>query len=522
LNPECIETEVLVIGCGIAGGTTALRLADAGVKVTVVTRASEPGESNTWYAQGGIIYEGQDDSPQLLIEDVERAGAGRCNPRAVRILAEEGPRLVREILMQRAGIQFDRDAKGELSLVLEGGHSLPRIVHVADTTGWTIESALLRALREHPNVTLLPGCTAVDLLTPSHHSRDRLAVYDPWSCVGAYLFEQATGAVIRCIATHTVLATGGVGQIFQFTTNPAGSRGDGVAMAYRAGARVIHMEFIQFHPTVFFQRNAPGFLISEVVRGEGAKLVDAAGRPFMDRYDPEWKDLAPRDVVARSIHKEMLARGVSNVYLDLRSYIAEEKIREHFPHIRETVLKYGIDIAKDLVPVVPGAHYSCGGIWVDDMGRTTIERLYAVGEVACTGVHGANRLASASLLEGLVWGDRVARQIRATTDGTRPDAASIPPWQSKRERPPDPALIQQDMSTIKQMMWNYVGLVRTEPRLTRALRELRNLETEIEQFYRAASLSDGVIGLRNAVRTAVIVAAAAWENKTSVGTHYRE
>lgn len=520
---ECIETDVLIVGCGIAGAVAALSLAESGRRITVLTRVREPGESNTWYAQGGIIYRGKQDSPALLVEDLLRAGAGLANPRAVRILAEEGPELVQSFLMERLGVRFDRDPDGELSLALEGGHALPRIVHSADTTGAAIEEALLRALRAAPGVELLSGCTAVDLLTPSHHASNRLVVYDPQSCVGAYLLDQTTGRVARCLARHTILATGGLGQIFLFTTNPPGARGDGVAMAYRAGARVINMEFVQFHPTTFYQRNAPSFLVSEAVRGEGARLVDGSGEPFMQNYDPEWKDLAARDVVARSIHREMLSRGVPNVYLDLRSYIPRERILEHFPHIHETCLAYGVDITRDLVPVVPAAHYSCGGIWVDERGRTTIDGLYAAGEVACSGVHGANRLASASLLEGLVWGQRAARDILSRpSEEPLPRAEQIPPWVEVDGKLADPALLQQDMSTIKQMMWNYVGLVRTTRRLERALRELRNLETEIEQFYRSTRLADGVIGLRNAVRTAVIVAAAAWENKTSVGCHYRE
>ena len=520
---ECLPSEVLVIGCGIAGGAAALELAEAGLEVTVVTRAREPGESNTYYAQGGIIYQGKEDPAALLVSDLTRAGAGHCNPRAVNILAEEGPDLVRRILMERIGVRFDRGQDGELSLALEGGHSVPRIAHAADATGKAIEDALLRVLRSHPKVTLLTGCTAIDLLTPSHHSVDRKVVYDPQSCVGAYVLDQTGGTVVRCLARHTVLATGGLGQIFLFTTNPSGARGDGVAMAYRAGARVINMEFIQFHPTTFYHRQAPSFLISEAVRGEGARLVDSGGEPFMQKYDPEWKDLAPRDVVARGIHQEMLHRGVPNVYLDLRSYIPERRIREHFPNIYETCLAYGVDITRDLVPVVPGAHYSCGGVWVDEWGRTTIDRLYAVGEVACTGVHGANRLASASLLEGLVWGRRAAKHIeRHRGDTPTPDPNDIPRWRDLNLVPADPALIHQDMSTIRQMMWNYVGLVRNAPRLERALRELRHLETEIEQFYRSTLLTDGVIGLRNAVRTAVIVAAAAWENRVSMGCHYRE
>lgn len=517
-----IETEVLIIGSGIAGSVTALQLADAGIDVTLVTRARKPEESNTFYAQGGIVYTAHEDSRELLTEDIIRAGAGYCNTRAVEIIATEGPALAREILMDKVKVPFDRSENDELSLVREGGHSVNRIVHATDATGRAIEISLLKALDGHPNVRLLTGHTAVDLLTPAHHSADRLRIYDPLSCVGAYLLDQDSGAVVRCLAHKTVLATGGIGQIFLRTTNPVGARGDGLAMAYRAGARVINSEFVQFHPTTFYQPNAPSFLISEAVRGEGARLVDADGNPFMDKYAPEWKDLAPRDVVSRSIHQEMLSKDVPNVYLDLRSYIPKNKIMELFPSIREQCLVYGIDIATELVPVVPAAHYFCGGVWVDEWGRTSVDSLYAVGEVACTGLHGANRLASTSLLEGLVWGVRAAKDIVRKMDGAPdPSTFEIPLWEDTGTETADPALISQDMSVLKHIMWNYVGLVRTTRRLRRAIRELRHLESEIENFYRAVRLTDELIGLRNALRAGLIVTLSAWENKGSVGCHYR-
>src|SRR5512135_581903 len=520
---ELIETEILIVGSGIAGGSAALELAAAGHHVTLVTRATELNESNTYYAQGGIIYRGVDDSPELLAKDILHAGAGYCNPLAVKMLSEEGPQLVKQILIDQLGVQFDRASDGQLALALEGGHSIPRIVHAADATGKSIELALMHALKAQPNITLLHSHTAIDLLTPSHHSLNRLTIYDPQSCVGAYLLDQSSGKVIRCLARYTLLAAGGIGQLFLHNTTPIGARGDGIAIAYRAGARVINMEFVQFHPTTFYHPQAPRFLISEAVRGEGARLVDASGEPFMQNYDAEWKDLAPRDVVARSIYHEMLARNVKNVFLDLRSYMSEQHIHEHFPTIYAFCNTYGIDITRDLVPVVPGAHYSCGGVWVDEQGRSTLDRLYAIGEVACTGLHGANRLASTSLLEGLVWGKRAAQHIvQQHSDQPAPEPDLIPVWQYIGDEVPDPALIGQDMSVIKNMMWNYVGLVRTTDRLNRALRELRHLETEIERFYRSSKLTDGLIGLRNAVRTAVIVTMAAWENKQSMGCHYRE
>jgi L-aspartate oxidase len=520
---DLIQTEVLIVGAGIAGGTAALQLAEAGVPVTVVTRTREPSDSNTYYAQGGLVYRGENDSSALLAQDIENAGAGHCNPSAVAVLSEDGPPLVESILINRAGVQFDREPDGRWSLALEGGHSVPRILHAADATGRAVELALLKALRANPNVRLLAGHTAIDLLTPSHQSLNRLVIYDPQSCVGAYLLDQANDRVVRCVAKKTVLATGGLGQIFLRTTNPPGARGDGMAMAYRAGARVINAEFVQFHPTTFYRPPAPLFLISEAVRGAGARLVHANGEPFMQNYDPQWKDLAPRDVVARSIHHEMLTHDVTNVYLDLGRYILKDNILAHFPNIHRDCLKYGVDITRDLVPVVPAAHYSCGGVWVDEWGQTTIDNLYAIGEVACTGVHGANRLASTSLLEGLVWGDRAARHIRGHLGkALAPNPADIVPWLDAGSEKPDPALIAQDMSSVKHMMWNYVGLVRTTPRLARALGDLRELETEIEQFYRQTHVTDGLIGLRNAIRSAVIVATAAWENKASLGCHYRE
>jgi L-aspartate oxidase len=520
---DLIESDVLVLGTGIAGASAALHLAGAGAQVTLVTRAAHPSDTNTDWAQGGIVYRGEGDSPTILAEDIQRAGAGHCNPRAVEILAEEGPELVRSLLIDQLGVHFDRKADGDLALALEGGHSLARIAHAADATGHAIQHALLEATDRHPNIQLLANHTAIDLLTPAHHSLDRLAVYQPQSCAGAYLLERETGDVQRALAKNTILATGGLGQIFLYTSNPYGARGDGLAMAYRAGARVINAEFVQFHPTTFYQPNAPRFLISEAVRGDGARLVHADGKPFMQHYDPEWKDLAPRDVVARGIHQEMLRRGVPNVYLDLRTYIPSEKMLTHFPNIVQACRDHGVDPLVELVPVAPAAHYFCGGVWVDEWGLTTIDKLYAVGEVSCTGLHGANRLASTSLLEGLVWGRRAAQRILSRmSEDHGPDASCIPSWDEASGQLPDPALIAQDFSVIQHMMWNYVGLVRTTPRLERALRELRSLETEIERFYRVSKVTDGLVGLRNAVRSAVIVAAAAWENKTSLGCHYRE
>jgi len=518
-----IETEVLIIGSGIAGCSAALKLAEAGFDVTMITRAADPHDSNTFRAQGGIIFKGEDDSPELLTSDILRVGAGMSHLPAAELLAHEGPKLVQEILLDKAAVPFSRTPDGALERILEGGHSTSRILHAFDTTGKAIETSLIKLVSKHPKIRLLTQFTATDLLTPSHHSPDKRSVYVPPSCVGAYLLDRKEGLVKRCFAKKTILATGGLGQIFLRTTNGPGARGDGLAMAYRAGARVINCEFVQFHPTTLYARGSTQTLISEAVRGAGARLVHSDGEPFMQKYDAEWKDLAPRDVVARSIHREMLERDTTNVYLDLRSYIPKDRILEKFPSINQSCLAFGIDITKDLVPVVPAAHYFCGGVWADLWGKTSLEHLYAVGEVSCTGLHGANRLASTSLLECLVWGNRAAQAItKELAKGSAASDRSIPPWQPEGTAEADPALISQDMSSIKTIMWNYVGLVRTTERLERAIRDLQSLENAIIRFYRVSRLNDSLLGLRNAVRSAMIVTLAAWENRTSAGCHYRE
>ena len=521
---EYLETEVLILGSGIAGATAALELADRGVQVTVATRATQPEDSNTLWAQGGIIYNGEHDSPADLAQDILRAGAGHSYPKAVAILAEEGPPTLKRVLLERVGVEFDRTDDGELSLALEGGHSMPRILHVADYTGKAIELALVKALQAHPKITLLTGHTAVDLLTPSHHSLNRLAIYEHRSCVGAYLFDQASGQVRRCLARETILATGGLGQIFLRTTNPAGARGDGVAMAQRAQARVINLEFVQFHPTTFYHVNAPNLLISEAVRGAGARLVNADGEPFMQRYQPEWKDLAPRDVVARSIHQEMLANDLTHVYLDLRSYVSQDEILHHFPTIRESLLPYGVDITQRSGAGGAGCalclRRRLGGRVGPDDDCGISARSARCPAPACTAPTGwpARRCWKG-------WcgaAGRLAYIVENLPPALTIDPADIPPWRDDGLEAPDPALISQDMASIKHIMWNYVGLARTTRRLDRALSELYHLETEIESFYRTIKLTDGLIGLRNAVRTAILTASAAWQNKRSMGAHFRE
>ncbi|MCB9101082.1 MAG: L-aspartate oxidase [Anaerolineales bacterium] len=514
-----LETEVLVIGCGIAGGVAALQLADSGIPITVITRTQEPQESNTYYAQGGIIYEGHDDSPELLAEDVIRAGAGQNNSRSVNILAKQGPTLVREILLDRVGVPFDQNGAG-LSLAREGGHSIPRIIHAADATGKAISTALVEALQCHPNVTLLSGYTAVDLLMSDRHL-DQTSARPP-RCIGAYLLDQATGEVVPYVAKQTILATGGLGQVFWRTTNPLGARGDGVAMAHRAGAQIIDMEYVQFHPTTFYHPQAWAFLISEAVRGAGARLVDAAGEPFMQRYAPEWLDLAPRDIVSRSIHQEMMIRGVPNVYLDLATYIPPREIRRRFPNIYAQCLNFGVDLTRDLVPVSPAAHYACGGVAVDIWSQTTIKGLLAAGEVACTGLHGANRLASTSLLEGVVWGYRSAHYIqRHLSRSLLPRSAEIRPYPSVDLPLADSEQIDQLMQEIKCLMWQQVGLVRETTGLEQALARLETLRLTVDALVRRHRPTDHLSGLRNAVQVAQLITTAALHSEVGVGCHYR-
>jgi L-aspartate oxidase len=518
-----MHTDTLIIGSGIAGATAALQLAqDSQRHITLLTRAADPEDSNSRWAQGGIVGRGLDDTTTELIEDVLRAGAGLCYPPAVEVLAEEGPRLLAEILIEDAGVHFDRDEAGKYLYGMEAAHSHRRILHVGDATGWAIMAALHRRIAETPNIRVHTAYTAVDLITFPHHARDPLAVYQPPACHGAYALNQHTNEVVPILAAHTLLATGGLGQIYMNTTNPPGSRGDGLAMAYRAGARIAHVEYIQFHPTAFHMPGSTKFLISEAVRGEGGILLDPGGTPFMSRYDPEWLDLAPRDVVARAIYWEMVTHDYPYVLLDIATRRPADFIRRRFPQIYARCLERGVDITSQPIPVVPAAHYFCGGVLVDLWGQTNIPGLYAVGEVTCTGLHGANRLASTSLLEGLVWGHRAARHIRGQAAPAVPEEGAVPLWDvSESTFESDPALIQGDMNNIRNLMWHYVGLVRNEYRLKRAVRELRHLRFEVEEFYRKTRLTDGLVGLRNAVQAALLVAAAARRNRVSRGAHYR-
>jgi L-aspartate oxidase len=521
---------VLVIGSGLAGLTTALVLARRGVEVLLVTKAADPGDCNTARAQGGIIYTGKNDSPASLVRDIVRAGAGLCNLEAVQLLASRGPKVVKEILLDEAGVPFSRTRAGDLDFTREGAHSVARIVHSADATGSAIEIAMLRRVREEKLVTIWTEATAIDLITARHHSTDvsqRYALQDP--CLGAYVLDRH-GRVHTVLADFTVLATGGAGRLFLHTTNSKHAIGDGLTMAHRAGAAVMNLEYIQFHPTTLYHPDAEGFLISEALRGEGAVLVNRAGEAFMSRYDAERTDLAPRDVVTRAIVEEMTTRGDPCVFLDLARHYRPrngQPIRDRFPTIGATCERFGIDISKEPIPVVPAAHYFCGGVLVDLEGKTTIRHLYAVGEASCTGLHGGNRLASTSLLEGLVWGAQAAASIaeRLRPERVFPEStfAAIPNWKAPGDaRNEDPALIQQDWTTIRNTMWNYVGIVRTAERLGRAVADLRDLEKRLARFYHETKISKAIVDLFHGVHAAHLIAIAALKNPVSRGCHYRK
>ncbi|MEM4657635.1 MAG: FAD-dependent oxidoreductase [Candidatus Methanosuratincola sp.] len=525
---KVIRTDTLIIGCGIAGAVCALELAKSGFQVVVITNAERPDETATRYAQGGIAYppiEGE--ARERFIKDIMEVGAGWCYEPAVRHLAERGCELIEKFLIEELEVPFDRDASGELDFAMEAGHpevghpelehTAERILHVEDKTGLAIQERLAEALTKNPNISLINYVTAIELLNICYHTRDHSNLYRKTQCIGAYVYDRNTKEVYAVVAPYTVLATGGLGQLYQHTTNPEGSRGDGIAMAHRIGAKIINLEYIQFHPTTFYHKEAKRFLITQELRRGGARLINSRGEEFMHRYDKR-RELATHDVVSRAIHQEMLTLGDPCVFLDV-SHKPSQWIRTRFPYTFAQCLSYGVDMTKDPIPVVPAEHYSCGGVWVDLNGETSVPGLFAVGEVACSGVHGANRAIGTALLEGLVWGDSTARAIGRLLETKKDSLPEIKEWKYEREWV-DPALICQDWIVIKQTMWNYVGLVRSMHRLERADKVLTGLGDEIEDFYKHAELSDELIGLRNAIQTANLIVRSAKNNPTGRGCHF--
>ena len=498
--------DVLIIGSGLAGQSAALRLANHCRVVLVSKRTLE--DSASGWAQGGIaaVLDSRD-SIEAHIQDTLIAGAWLNDEPATRFVVKNGQRAIEWLIEQ--GVPFTKDEAG-YHLTREGGHSARRVIHVADATGFAVQDTLTKKVRANPNITILESHIAIDLITG-----EKLGTGEN-RCFGAYVLDSRNGEVITIGATNTLIATGGAGKVYLYTTNPDTSTGDGIAMAFRAGCRISNMEFIQFHPTCLYHPQAKSFLISEAVRGEGGLLRLPDGTRFMLEHDKR-AELAPRDVVARAIDFEMKKRGLDCVFLDI-SHKGEEFIRAHFPNIHARCLELGIDIARDGIPVVPAAHYTCGGIVSDLRGRTDVSGLYVAGEASCTGLHGANRLASNSLLECLVFSEAAVNDILAVKPGAFPD---LPLWDESRVTDADEeVVISHNWDELRRFMWDYVGIVRTTKRLKRAKHRIGLLTREIHEFYSKFRVSHDLIELRNLVSTADLIVRCAMLRKESRGLHY--
>ncbi len=507
------SSDVLVIGSGIAGLSLALRLADD-MDVTVINKSRFP-ESNTYYAQGGIsAVLGEDDSLDSHVRDTVDAGAGLCDPSVVRLVVERGPACVE--WLRGAGVHFtrsdDQDGNAPYHLTKEGGHSHRRVVHVADATGQAVCDALIAKARAHPRIRMCESQLAVDLIAGHKQglADDR--------CVGAYVLDRESGKVRVQVARAVVLASGGAGKVYLYTSNPDVATGDGIAMGWRAGCRVANMEFIQFHPTCLYHPDAKSFLITEALRGEGARLLLPDGSPFMEHFDPR-AELAPRDIVARAIDHEMKRLGVDCVYLDI-SHRSADFLRAHFPTVGARCLSLGIDIARQAIPVVPAAHYVCGGIATDTHGCTDVEALYAIGEVAFTGLHGANRMASNSLLECMVFAESASEHVRAHI-GDWPTPPTLAEWDESRVTDSDEeVVVSHNWDELRRFMWDYVGIVRTTKRLQRARRRSKLLLSEIDEYYGNFRISNDLIELRNLAVVGNLIIESALARRESRGLHY--
>jgi len=501
-----LETDYLVIGSGIAGLHFA-NLASAHGRVVVVTKKA-PDDTNTNWAQGGVaaVISG-DDSFEQHVQDTLVTGDGLCKREVVELCVEDGPEQVRRLLDY--GVRLARGNDGELDLTREGGHTRRRVVHYEDVTGREIQRALLEATARNPDITVLDDHIAVDLLSMAKYGGEP-------ACFGAYVLDRASGEIKTIVSRATVLASGGAGKVYVYTSNPDVATGDGIAMAYRIGAVVSNLEFFQFHPTILFHPHAKSFLISEALRGEGGKLRLANGERFMDAYHP-LAELGPRDVVARAIDNEIKKSGADCVYLDM-THLDPAFVRSRFPNIHERCLALGVDMTKQPIPVVPAAHYMCGGIKTDLWGRSTVKNLYAIGETACTGLHGANRLASNSLLEGMVFAARAAEDVRAC-EPKRP--ATVVPWTSGRATDSNDAIVVAlNWDEIRRFMWSYVGIVRSDKRIDRALHRIELLRQEIKEYYWDFKIGSDIIELRNLALVAHLIIESARRRKESRGIHY--
>lgn len=513
--------DFLVIGSGIAGLSFAVKTAQQfpDKQILVLTKANED-ETNTKYAQGGIavVTDFDQDNFDKHIRDTHIAGDGLCNPEIVDLVVREGRPRVDELISW--GARFDKDKAGDYQLGREGGHSENRVLHYKDITGWEIERSLLEKVHQYPNIKILQHYFVIDLITQHHLGRIITRVTPNIQCYGVYALNKETNRIEKIPAKITVLATGGFGQIYRATTNPVIATGDGIAMVYRAKGRVANMEFVQFHPTALAQPNvSPSFLITEAVRGDGGILKTRDGKEFMQLYD-ERLSLAPRDIVARAIDNEMKKSGEDHMYLDCR-HMDREKFLQHFPNIYEKCRSIGIDVFKDMIPVVPAAHYACGGIDVDEHGRTSINNLYACGECSNTGLHGANRLASNSLLEGVVFAHRIFEDAAEIINGIDFDETHFPEWNAAgTSDPKEMVLITQSMRELKDIMSNYVGIVRNNVRLKRASERLYILFKECEELYNTTTISPQLLELRNMITIGYLVTRSALLRKESRGLHY--
>jgi L-aspartate oxidase len=511
------QTDFLVIGSGIAGLSFALKAAQKG-KVLILTKVNAD-ETNTKYAQGGIaaVFDPETDTFEKHISDTLIAGDGLCDKKIVEIVVKEGPDRIRELI--EYGANFDKQDDGDYDLTREGGHSAKRILHYKDITGSEIERALLDAVSKNPNIELLTHYYGVELITQHHLGEEVTRDRKDTTCFGVYALNVSTGNVETILAKMTLLATGGAGHIYAATTNPIIATGDGIAMMYRAKGRIRDMEMIQFHPTSLYNPGSfPSFLITEAVRGEGGVLRDKNGREFMYDYD-ERGSLAPRDIVARSIDAEMKKWGEEFVYLDI-THQPKEFILNHFPNIYEKCLSIGIDISKNWIPITPAAHYLCGGILVDEVGQTTIKNLFACGECSSTGLHGANRLASNSLIEAAVFGNRISTVALERIDAID-YKESVPEWDEfGAEQLNEEVLVNHNLRELQRMMSDYVGIVRSDFRLERAMRRLKLLKSETEEFYKKTKVSVKLCELRNLILCAEMVITCAMMRKESRGLHY--
>lgn len=513
-----LETDCLIIGNGLASNVYAYKMAKKGLKCIILSASADLENTNSNLAQGGIIYEEKPDI-KTLIKDIQLAGAGLSNEKAVKELTLNGYDVVRDLFINELKTDFDKTKSGKLLLTREAAHSKKRIIYAKDSTGKAMVSAICDKIKNHKNIKILKESIAIDLLTLSHTSPNPIDRYEPLTCYGAYVLDSKKNEIFAIKAKKTILATGGLGQIFKYTSNTDNSFGHGIAMAYRIGTRVINLEYTQFHPTVFIKGDTM-FLISEAVRGEGGVLINDKGKPFMKKYH-ELGDLAPRDVVSRAIHYEMLKTSSDRVYIDL-SELSPAYIKNRFPKIYKTCLQEGVDITKTPIPVVPAGHYSCGGISTDVYGRTNINNLNAIGETACTGYHGANRLASTSLLEVVSMADLCAKKdIFDMNSGKNFKMPNPKSWQSPKLEP-DLNLIKQDLDTIKNTMSNYVGVMRSMKRLSRAEKILRHLKNEVDIFYKDYKITKDLLNLRNGVQCSLLVLYAALKNPRSRGCHYIE